>query len=224
MPIRSGKPQLPQSYCKPELHVVELGRRRNEPEPEPEAPEPEPEPVQKSKKRVQKDKREYKKKARALEEAASLEEAVRVLQDLLREEGGECDVSVLIQQLRDKHPALKAAAGIKKPRAWLKKCGGGLFILGPANKVLAAYEGAVRSLRLTPFSFVLSIPVGTPNDGACKMATRQQPVQPPRSAGLPRAPRSLAVLFWPNRGVGDAEWPVQGQAARRSRTSWSWEC
>lgn len=66
-------------------------------------------------------------------------EAVRVLQDLLRAQGGECDVSVLIQQLGDKHPALKAAAGIKKPRAWLEKCGGGgLFILGPANQVLAA--------------------------------------------------------------------------------------
>jgi hypothetical protein len=36
---------------------------------------------------------------------------VRVLQGLLQEKGGGCDLSVLIQQLSDKHPGLKASHG-----------------------------------------------------------------------------------------------------------------
>jgi hypothetical protein len=60
-------------------------------------------------------------------------EVVQVLQNMLRNRGGECDMSVLIQKLSVSHPKLKATAGILKPRAWFEQRADH-FVLGPPNR------------------------------------------------------------------------------------------
>ena len=58
---------------------------------------------------------------------------LQVLQNMLRNRGGECDMSVLIQKLSVSHPKLKATAGILKPRAWFEQRADH-FVLGPPNR------------------------------------------------------------------------------------------